>query len=112
MTSDQLRAPQLGVGGQRTDDQRLAVLPNPPELIQTPQVDDSLRRLTELAGDLNHQIRAAGNRPDVPVASRLEERIGLREGARGVDRGLEWARHRVQVDRRSAANAMASTIFV
>ena len=94
MSRDERRATQLGVGGQRAEDQRIPVLANPPELVQPPQVDDALWRLAELAGDLHHEVRAAGDGSHAAVGGRLEQRIGLSQGGRGVDRGLERARHR------------------
>ena len=104
-----VRTLDLRVGGQRAQDEELTLDPNATQLVESPEVDHALWGLAELAGDLDHQVRPACN-----GTSTGEQRIGVGQGARGVDRRFVWARHRQEggAARRWAASAIASMILV
>ena len=70
-------------------DTRVAVDGDPAQLVEAPQVEHPLGRLAELAGERDHQVRAAGDRPSRRVG---EGRVRLGERARAHDRRLD--RHR------------------
>ena len=57
------RAADLRVGRQRAEADRVAVDGDAAQLVEPPQVDDPVGRLAELAGERDHQVRAAGDRP-------------------------------------------------
>ena len=76
------------VGGQRAEDDRLAVDRDPAQLVEPPQVDDACRRLAQLAGQGDHQVRAAGDRPR-GVAGRRPGRHGPRPGRAGWRRRVD-----------------------
>ena len=78
---------------------------DPAQLVEPPQVDDALRRRAQLAGELDHQVRAAGDR-----AVRLlgEQLVRLAQRVRRHHRRLD--RH--QAAPRSAASRIASMILV
>ncbi len=63
MLAAQRRSPDVRVGRQGAHHDLVALDGDAAQGVQAPQVDDPLRRLTELAGEVDHQVRAAGDRP-------------------------------------------------
>ncbi len=92
-----------------------------PQLVEPPQVEAGRRRRTELAGQLDEEVGRPGDRSErlLGIGGR-EERIGLGQGLRRGDRRFDAhpgapsaeAAADVAESRRSAASAIASTIFV
>ena len=57
------RAPDVRVRGQGAEDDLVALETDPAQLVEPPQVDEPCRWLAELAGQGDHEVRAAGDRP-------------------------------------------------
>ena len=58
---DRARAADLGVGGQRAEDQGAAVDADAAQLVQRHRSRTRSGGVAELAGDLDHQVGAAGD---------------------------------------------------
>jgi hypothetical protein len=99
------RAPDLRVRRQRAELHRVAADRDPAQLPETPQVDDPLGRLAELARELDEEVGAPRNRS---MGLGGEVLVGLAERARRDARRLD--RH--QAAPRPAASRIASMIFV
>ena len=91
------RAADLRVGRQGTEADRVAIDGDAAQRVEPPQVDDALGRFAQLAGQRDHQVGAAGDRPG---GAGGEDRVRVGEVARARDGRLD--RHR-----RSAADAPA-----
>jgi hypothetical protein len=53
-------APQVGVGRQGADDERIGIHVDAAQLVQPPDVEHPARGLADLAGDGDHEVGAAG----------------------------------------------------
>ena len=80
----QVGAPNVRVGGQRSEHQVAVVDGDAAQLVQPPQVEDALGWRSQLAGDLDHQVGAAGDRP--PAVARRQQAIGLGQAGGRLER--------------------------
>src|SRR4051812_19377348 len=94
------------VGRQRAEADRVTVERDAAQLVEPPQVEDPVRRLTELARQGDHQVRAAGDRSGRPGPV-CEPRVRLGEVARRRDGRLD--RHPAQRPRRVRDRPRASS---
>ena len=69
-------AADVGVRRQRAEDDRIAIERDAAQLVEPPQVDHPLRRLADLAGEADHQVRAAGDRRARPASARMPGEVG------------------------------------
>ena len=89
MLATERRAPDLRVGRQGAEADRVALDRDPAQLVEPPQVEDRVRRFTELTGQRDHQVGAAGDRPRRALG---EDRVRLGQRARAGDGRFD--RHR------------------
>ena len=86
-----VRAADLRVRRQRADRQHAVADADAAQLVEPPEVEHALGRRADLAGDLDHQVRAAGDRPE-GVRRRSSREASRR--VRGERRRLDGHRRR------------------
>ena len=102
------RATDRRVGRERPEDERVAIELDPAQLVEPPQVEQSLRPQAEAAGQLDEDVGAAGDRA---VACLGQQGVSVSEAGRRDERRFD---HRAAsgAGRRLAARAIDSMILV